>query len=79
MHRVRRLRRRLKITHLGELPQGQPERWARVVSMVSQHDHEGFGGCTNTGACSVACPKGIPQDVISTLNKDLRTAMRQGG
>ena len=68
-----------KITHLGELPQGQPERWARVVSMVSQHDHEGFGGCTNTGACSVACPKGIPQDVISTLNKDLRTAMRQGG
>ena len=68
-----------KVTHLGELPQGQPERWARVVSMVSQHDHEGFGGCTNTGACSVACPKGIPQDVISTLNKDLRTAMRQGG
>jgi succinate dehydrogenase / fumarate reductase iron-sulfur subunit len=55
-----------KVTHLGELPQGQPERWARVVSMVSQHDHEGFGGCTNTGACSVACPKGIPQDVIST-------------
>jgi succinate dehydrogenase / fumarate reductase iron-sulfur subunit len=68
-----------KITHLGELPQGQPERWRRVVDMVAQHDAEGFGGCTNTGACSVACPKGIPQDVISTLNKDLRTAMRQGG
>ena len=68
-----------KITHLAMLPQGQPERWSRVKGMVAQHDAEGFGGCTNTGACSVACPKGIPQDVISTLNKDLRTAMRQGG
>ena len=67
-----------KVTHLGELPQGQPERWSRVVDMVAQHDHEGFGGCTNIGACSVACPKGIPQDVISTLNRDLRTAMGKG-
>ncbi len=67
-----------KVTHLSELPQGQPERMARVVSMVGQHDHEGFGGCTNVGACSQACPKGIPQDVISTLNKDLRTALRAG-
>ena len=67
-----------KITHLGELPQGQPERDARVVSMVNQHDHEGFGGCTNIGACSAACPKGIPQDVISTLNYDLRHALRAG-
>jgi len=67
-----------KVTHLSELPQGQPERMARVVSMVGQHDHEGFGGCTNVGACSQACPKGIPQDVISTLNKDLRTALRTG-
>ena len=67
-----------KVTHLGELPQGQPERWSRVVDMVAQHDHEGFGGCTNIGACSVACPKGIPQDVISTLNRDLRTAMAKG-
>ncbi|MGA8045918.1 MAG: succinate dehydrogenase/fumarate reductase iron-sulfur subunit [Dermatophilaceae bacterium] len=67
-----------KITHLGELPQGQPERDARVVSMVNQHDHEGFGGCTNIGACSAACPKGIPQDVISTLNHDLRHALRVG-
>jgi succinate dehydrogenase / fumarate reductase iron-sulfur subunit len=67
-----------KITHLGELPQGQPERDARVVSMVNQHDHEGFGGCTNIGACSAACPKGIPQDVISTLNHDLRHALRAG-
>ena len=67
-----------KITHLGELPQGQPERDARVVAMVGQHDHEGFGGCTNIGACSEACPKGIPQDVISQLNKDLRTALKHG-
>ena len=67
-----------KITHLGELPQGQPERDARVVNMVGQHDHEGFGGCTNIGECTAACPKGIPLDVISQLNKDLRHAIRQG-
>ncbi len=67
-----------KVTHLGELPQGQPERDARVVKMVTQHDLEGFGGCTNIGECTKACPKGIPQDVISTLNKDLRHAMVKG-
>jgi succinate dehydrogenase / fumarate reductase iron-sulfur subunit len=65
-----------KVTHLGELPQGQPERAARVVKMVNQHDHEGFGGCTNIGECAGACPKEIPLDVISTLNRDLRKAMR---
>jgi succinate dehydrogenase / fumarate reductase iron-sulfur subunit len=59
-----------KITHLGELPQGQPERDSRVVRMVEQHDAEGFGGCTNTGACTVSCPKEIPLDVISQLNRD---------
>ena len=63
-----------KITHLGELPQGQPERDARVVSMVNQHDHEGFGGCTNIGECAAACPKEIPLDVISQLNTDFRSA-----
>ena len=67
-----------KITHLGELPQGQPERYSRVVDMVAQHDHEGFGGCTNIGECASACPKEIPLDVISQLNKDLRDAMRMG-
>jgi succinate dehydrogenase / fumarate reductase iron-sulfur subunit len=65
-----------KITHLGELPQGQAERNDRVLNMVSQHDHEGFGGCTNIGECAAACPKGIPLDVISQLNKDLRHALR---
>ncbi len=67
-----------KITHLGELPQGQPERFSRVVDMVAQHDAEGFGGCTNIGECTAACPKEIPLDVISQLNKDLRTAMKMG-
>ena len=67
-----------KITHLGELPQGQAERDRRVVHMVGQHDAEGFGGCTNIGVCSTACPKGIPQDVISTLNHDLMKAWRSG-
>ncbi|GAB2885941.1 succinate dehydrogenase/fumarate reductase iron-sulfur subunit [Nocardioides pacificus] len=67
-----------KITHLGELPQGQPERDTRVVNMMAQHDHEGFGGCTNIGECTAACPKGIPLDVISQLNRDLRTAMKHG-
>jgi succinate dehydrogenase / fumarate reductase iron-sulfur subunit len=67
-----------KITALGELPQGQPERYSRVASMVAQHDHEGFGGCTNIGECAAACPKEIPLDVISQLNRDLRTAIKQG-
>ncbi|MFT4084051.1 MAG: succinate dehydrogenase/fumarate reductase iron-sulfur subunit [Nocardioides sp.] len=67
-----------KITHLGELPQGQPERYSRVAGMVGQHDHEGFGGCTNIGECAAACPKEIPLDVISQLNKDLRKAMTAG-
>ena len=63
-----------KVTHLGELPQGQPERDARVVSMLDQHDAEGFGGCTNLGECTRACPKGIPLNVISQLNADYRRA-----
>ena len=67
-----------KVTHLGELPQGQPERDARVVAMARRHDAEGFGGCTNIGECAAACPKEIPLDVISQLNKDLRTALQHG-
>jgi succinate dehydrogenase / fumarate reductase, iron-sulfur subunit len=66
-----------KITHLGELPQGQPERDSRVLRMVEQHDSEGFGGCTNTGACATACPKEIPLDVISQLNRDYLVAKRR--
>ncbi|MEG9226757.1 succinate dehydrogenase/fumarate reductase iron-sulfur subunit [Aeromicrobium sp. Sec7.5] len=64
-----------KITHLGLLPQGQPERDSRVLGMIEQHDAEGFGGCTNIGECTAACPKGIPLDVISRLNRDLLGAL----
>jgi succinate dehydrogenase / fumarate reductase, iron-sulfur subunit len=65
-----------KITHLGELPQGQAERDQRVLGMVAQHDHEGFGHCTNIGECASQCPKEIPLDVISQLNRDLRHALK---
>ena len=64
-----------KITHLAMLPQGQPERWSRVKGMVAQHDIEGFGNCTNIGECAAVCPKGIPLDTISQLNRDLMTSL----
>jgi succinate dehydrogenase / fumarate reductase iron-sulfur subunit len=60
-----------KVSHLGFLPQGQPERYERVLNMVQVHDEEGFGNCTNHGACQNACPKGISVDFISRLNRDL--------
>ena len=60
-----------KVAHLAEVPQGQAERWDRVLSMVDQHDAEGFGNCTNHGACQTACPKGISIDYIAHLNRDL--------
>jgi succinate dehydrogenase / fumarate reductase iron-sulfur subunit len=60
-----------KVVHLGSLPQGQPERWSRVLAMVDQHDDEGFGNCTNHGACEAACPVGIAIDYIARLNLDL--------
>jgi succinate dehydrogenase / fumarate reductase iron-sulfur subunit len=59
-----------KITHLGLLPQGQPERSARVLRMVAAQDEAGFGGCTNAGECTAVCPKGIPLSTISRLNHD---------
>jgi succinate dehydrogenase / fumarate reductase iron-sulfur subunit len=64
-----------KIAHLGLLPQGQPERYDRVLKMVAQMDQEGFGTCTNHGACQNACPKEIGVDFIAMLNKDLRKAV----
>lgn len=63
-----------KIAHLGYLPQGQPERRERVLKMVAQMDLEGFGNCTNHGACEVACPVDISVDNIARLNRDLMTA-----
>jgi succinate dehydrogenase / fumarate reductase iron-sulfur subunit len=60
-----------KITHLGLLAQGQPERLDRAAAMVRQQDEEGFGSCTNHGACQNACPKAISIDTIARLNRDL--------
>jgi succinate dehydrogenase / fumarate reductase, iron-sulfur subunit len=59
-----------KVAHLGLLPQGQPERERRVLSMVHAMDEEGFGGCTNFGECQEACPKEISVDNIARLNRD---------
>jgi succinate dehydrogenase / fumarate reductase iron-sulfur subunit len=59
-----------KISHLGLLPQGQPERVERVERMIEQMDEEGFGNCTNHGACQNACPKEISVDFIARLNGD---------
>ncbi|HEX8547051.1 MAG TPA: succinate dehydrogenase/fumarate reductase iron-sulfur subunit, partial [Cytophagaceae bacterium] len=59
-----------KISQLALLPQGQIERKARVEKMVAQMDLEGFGACTNTGACSIECPKLIDQDNIARINRE---------
>jgi succinate dehydrogenase / fumarate reductase iron-sulfur subunit len=67
-----------KVSHLGLLPQGQPERFQRVVNMVDQQDREGFGGCTNIGECSQVCPKVIGMDFIARLNRDLIVANLKG-
>ncbi|MFW6689836.1 succinate dehydrogenase/fumarate reductase iron-sulfur subunit [Streptomyces sp. MAR4 CNX-425] len=66
-----------KVVHLNSLPQGGPERESRVLDMVGQMDEEGFGGCTNTGECAVACPKGIPLQAISSLNREFLRAARK--
>lgn len=60
-----------KTSHLGAMPQGQVEQKQRVSNMVAQMDAEGFGACTNTGACSAACPKEIKLENIAQLNRDL--------
>ena len=63
-----------KISHLGLLPQGQPERASRALRMVSQMNREGFGQCTNIGECEAVCPKGIRFEVISRMNGDFLRA-----
>jgi succinate dehydrogenase / fumarate reductase, iron-sulfur subunit len=74
-----------KVAHLAQLPQGQPERYRRVKSMVEAMDAEQFGGCTNHGECQEACPKGISIKVITQLNRDfikstlLGASRREGG
>jgi succinate dehydrogenase / fumarate reductase iron-sulfur subunit len=59
-----------KITHLGLLPQGQPQRDRRVLAMVAQMDAEGFGGCTWHGECQAVCPKEISINAIARMNRD---------
>jgi len=59
-----------KITHLGALPQGQPERYDRAMRMVAQAAVEGFGSCTNIGECEAVCPKEIKLEVIAHMNRD---------
>ncbi len=67
-----------KVSQLSMLPQGQPERETRVVAMVNQMDAEGFGACTNTGACAAECPKQIPLSVIANLNREYYKAKLNG-
>jgi len=69
-----------KISHLGLLPQGQPERNRRALGMAVRAGQEGFGGCTNIGECEAVCPKEIKLDVIARMNGDfLRATLRGRG
>ncbi len=63
-----------KVAHLSQLPQGVPERKSRVLNMVAQMDKEGFGACTNTGACEAVCPKEISITNIAKLNLEYLSA-----
>ncbi|MDI3319094.1 succinate dehydrogenase/fumarate reductase iron-sulfur subunit [Pinibacter soli] len=59
-----------KVSHLALLPQGQPEHKGRALNMIAQMDKEGFGSCTNTGACEAVCPKEISLENIARLNNE---------
>jgi succinate dehydrogenase / fumarate reductase, iron-sulfur subunit len=63
-----------KVSHLALLPQGRPEAAKRVQAMVAQHDLEGFGMCSNIGACEAECPKGISIDNIARMNREFTSA-----
>jgi succinate dehydrogenase / fumarate reductase iron-sulfur subunit len=67
-----------KVSHLGLLPQGQPERYKRVKAMVTQMDEEGFGACTATGSCEAVCPKEISLDFIARMNRDYGVSLLKG-
>lgn len=67
-----------KVSHLGLMPQGQPERDKRVMAMVTQMDAEGFGACTVTGSCEAVCPKEISLDFIARMNRDYAVALLKG-
>lgn len=67
-----------KVSHLGLMPQGQPERESRVLAMVQTMDEAGFGNCTNQYECSAACPKLISHDFIARMNRDYIKASFHG-
>jgi succinate dehydrogenase / fumarate reductase, iron-sulfur subunit len=68
-----------KVSHLALLPQGQVERYTRVVSMVDRHDAEGFGSCSNEGECEAVCPKEISITNIARMNREyLRATLLRG-
>ena len=68
-----------KVSHLNMLPQGEPESKGRAVNMIQQMDKEGFGSCTNIGACEAECPKGISLENIARLNREYMAAVFDGG
>jgi len=63
-----------KVSHLGLLPQGQPERRQRALRMVAKMDELGFGACSNHAECEAVCPKGVSIDFIARLNRDYMVA-----
>jgi succinate dehydrogenase iron-sulfur subunit len=67
-----------KVSHLNVLPQGQPERFRRVVAMLNQHDEEGFGSCSNEGECEAVCPKEIKLSNIARMNREYLRARLAG-
>ncbi|EAQ38252.1 succinate dehydrogenase iron-sulfur protein [Dokdonia sp. MED134] len=67
-----------KVSQFALLPQGQVEATDRVLNMVKQMDEEGFGNCTNTGACEVECPKGISLENIARMNREYLSASLKG-
>ncbi|WP_104735322.1 succinate dehydrogenase/fumarate reductase iron-sulfur subunit [Hanstruepera ponticola] len=67
-----------KVSQFALLPQGQVEATDRVLNMVKQMDEEGFGNCTNTGACEVECPKGISLENIARMNREYLKASLKG-
>lgn len=66
-----------KVSHLAQLPQGKIEAQDRVLAMVKQAEEEGFGPCSNTGACEVECPKEISLDHIARMNREYLSASVQ--
>ena len=67
-----------KVSQYALLPQGQVEAADRVLNMVAQMDAEGFGNCTNTGACEIECPKGISLENIARMNREYLSASLKG-